>query len=231
MSVRSRGGVLPEVERVHGTRLRDVDQPRVSPPQDAVTPQTGHPERHEDESCRETGQHEEAGAVRNQAPPPLVHHCGSHGEEGEDEEDEVFSRRLESQVNLHGGQRDSAGLNQTCTGTEPSFCTQLAPVSTAANRLASADPEVDARYRTRRGASPRPPGSVPFLSWPLRSSSAFHACPAAAFDFLMGGGCLLWRTGHSGRQLRRKRRSWLPAGLRWSLWPATCTRQPARVES
>lgn len=34
---------------------------------------------------------EEAVAIGNHAPPPLVHHCGHHGEEGEDEEDEGLS--------------------------------------------------------------------------------------------------------------------------------------------
>lgn len=47
-------GFLTEVECEHGTRLRDVDQPGVLLPQDAVVPQTGHPDRHQTQSCRET---------------------------------------------------------------------------------------------------------------------------------------------------------------------------------
>lgn len=47
-------GGLTEVECVHGSRLWDVDQPGVLLPQDAVVPQTGHPDRHQEQSCRET---------------------------------------------------------------------------------------------------------------------------------------------------------------------------------
>ncbi len=36
-------------------------------------------------------EHEEAVAVWNHAPPPLVHHCGGHSEEGEGEQDEGLS--------------------------------------------------------------------------------------------------------------------------------------------
>lgn len=40
-----------EVQGVDGTRLRDVDQPGVFLPQDAVVPQKGHPDCHQEQSC------------------------------------------------------------------------------------------------------------------------------------------------------------------------------------
>lgn len=36
-------------------------------------------------------EHEEAISIHREAPPPLVHHGGSHGKEGKDEEDEGLS--------------------------------------------------------------------------------------------------------------------------------------------
>lgn len=45
---------LVEVERVDGAGPWDVDQSGDFRPQDAVVPQTGHPDRHQDQSCRET---------------------------------------------------------------------------------------------------------------------------------------------------------------------------------
>lgn len=45
---------LVEVERVDGAGPWDVDQSGDCRPQDAVVPQTGHPDRHQDQSCRET---------------------------------------------------------------------------------------------------------------------------------------------------------------------------------
>lgn len=45
---------LAEVERVDGAGPWDVDQSGDFRPQDAVVPQTGHPDRHQDQSCRET---------------------------------------------------------------------------------------------------------------------------------------------------------------------------------
>lgn len=36
-------------------------------------------------------EHEKPVTVEKQAPPPLMHHCSGHGEEGEGEEDEGLS--------------------------------------------------------------------------------------------------------------------------------------------
>ncbi|KAG7215192.1 hypothetical protein INR49_022726, partial [Caranx melampygus] len=45
---------LAEVEGVDGSRLWDVDQPGVFPPQDGVVPQTDDPDEQQEQSCRET---------------------------------------------------------------------------------------------------------------------------------------------------------------------------------
>lgn len=49
-------------------------------------------------------EHEEAVGVGNHAPPPLAHHGGSHGEEGEDEEDEglALSDQVPARRNREG---------------------------------------------------------------------------------------------------------------------------------
>lgn len=49
-----RVGVLLQVQCVYAARLWDVDQPGMLLPQDAIVPQPGHPDRHQDQSCRET---------------------------------------------------------------------------------------------------------------------------------------------------------------------------------
>lgn len=46
--------VLLQVQCVYAARLWDVDQPGMLLPQDAIAPQPGHPDRHQDQSCRET---------------------------------------------------------------------------------------------------------------------------------------------------------------------------------
>lgn len=60
---------------------------------------------------------EEAVAVGNHAPPPLVHDCGHHSEEGEDEEDEGLS--LSDQV-PDGKHREGQWVcEQRVTGSSP----------------------------------------------------------------------------------------------------------------
>lgn len=46
--------VLLQVQCVYGARLWNVDQAGMLLPQDAVAPQPGNPDRHQDQSCGET---------------------------------------------------------------------------------------------------------------------------------------------------------------------------------
>lgn len=68
MSLLSYLGNLLEVEGVDRAGLWDVNQSREFLPQDAVIPQTGHPDHHQAQSCRETAKQ------RFNKPPSLSQH-------------------------------------------------------------------------------------------------------------------------------------------------------------